>query len=135
MVHLADLSIGYCKGCGICYKNGTCILKDDGEELAQKIQKADAARVLKKLIQYSGGILCGSIVINIPFNSSIESNNKLQKKMEHVSEKLYYSVSGRKQYALQQLLHTFIFHIGIKPFVLKKGEAYMGVRKKWETIS
>lgn len=39
---LADFSMKYCKGCLSCYRNGGCIIQDDGlEELSQTIAKAD----------------------------------------------------------------------------------------------
>ncbi len=185
MVHLADLNMGYCKGCGHCFQNGSCIIKDDGEKLEKKIQEADgvilgsptyasnvsgqmkvfvdrmhlvmeqglwgkygivvttgenygnrdAANVLKRLIQYSGGIVCQSIVRNIPFSHSMENDRKLQKQIDVASKRLYESISRRKQYPIQRLFHIIVFYVGIRPFVLKKGKAYMGVRKKWENTT
>ncbi len=41
MIHVADLSLTYCVGCGSCYKTGTCIYKDDIENLSLCIAEAD----------------------------------------------------------------------------------------------
>ena len=41
MVHVSDLSLQYCVGCGTCYKTGTCIYKDDAESLSLWIAEAD----------------------------------------------------------------------------------------------
>lgn len=40
-VHIVDLNILQCKGCGICYKNGQCFIKDDAEKLSKVISEAD----------------------------------------------------------------------------------------------
>lgn len=41
MVHVSDLSLQYCTGCGSCYKTGTCVYKDDIESLSLCIGEAD----------------------------------------------------------------------------------------------
>lgn len=41
MIHVADLSLKYCVGCGSCYKTGECIYKDDMENLSLLIADAD----------------------------------------------------------------------------------------------
>ena len=41
LINLYDYNIQYCKGCWACSKKGTCILKDDFEEIFQKIKDAD----------------------------------------------------------------------------------------------
>ena len=41
MIHVADLSLKYCVGCGSCYKTGACIYKDDIESLSLRIAEAD----------------------------------------------------------------------------------------------
>lgn len=41
MIHVGDLSLKYCVGCGICYKTGECIYKDDMENLSLSIADAD----------------------------------------------------------------------------------------------
>ena len=34
IIHVSDLSLQYCVGCGSCYKTGACIYKDDVEKLS-----------------------------------------------------------------------------------------------------
>lgn len=41
MIHVADLELKYCVGCGSCYKTGSCIYKDDIENLSLSIAEAD----------------------------------------------------------------------------------------------
>lgn len=41
MIHVADLELKYCVGCGSCYKTGACIYKDDIEDLSHSIAEAD----------------------------------------------------------------------------------------------
>lgn len=40
-IHVSDLYLKYCIGCGKCYQRGTCIFKDDIEHLSLEIAKAD----------------------------------------------------------------------------------------------
>jgi len=40
-IHVADLLLKYCVGCGVCYKTGKCIYKDDAEKLSSDIASAD----------------------------------------------------------------------------------------------
>ena len=40
IVHVADLELKYCVGCGSCYKTGKCIYNDDMEALSLKIANA-----------------------------------------------------------------------------------------------
>ena len=41
MLHVADLELKFCVGCGFCYKNGECVYKDDLESLLYSIAEAD----------------------------------------------------------------------------------------------
>lgn len=40
-IHVADMDLKYCIGCGICYKKGGCIYSDDIEELSVDIKESD----------------------------------------------------------------------------------------------
>ncbi len=42
IVNVSDLDLVYCNGCSSCYKKGYCYLKDDLEDLSQKMSEADA---------------------------------------------------------------------------------------------
>lgn len=184
LVHLADLKMEYCKGCEVCYKKGGCIIKDDAEALASRLQNVDAVivgsptyasnvsglmktfidrghfvieqalvrkyvvivatgenygkqdvvKILRKLVVYSGGRICGSLALNVEFEKGIKIDDKLKRKIKENSEKLYQSVRRKKRYFIQELVHKVVFEVGIKPFVLRKGEDYRGVRKMWEEM-
>lgn len=41
IIHVADLLLQYCVGCGSCYRTGACIFKDDIESLSLSIAEAD----------------------------------------------------------------------------------------------
>lgn len=59
MVHVSDLSLQYCVGCGSCYKTGACIYKDDIENLSLSVADAD-------------GIIIGSPTYSIIFRMGIQ---------------------------------------------------------------
>ena len=40
-IHVADLNLRFCVGCGGCYKTGECIYRDDMEKLSLQIANAD----------------------------------------------------------------------------------------------
>ena len=103
-----------------------CITVTTGENYGSK----DASKILKKLVLYSGGYLVRNIVINAPFNSVISRSS--EKHAEASAQALLRSIKGRKNYPFQSLFHRIIFSFGIRPFVKKKGEKYLGVVAKWK---
>jgi len=42
LVHLADINIKHCQGCGFCRKTANCLIDDDMGRLCKKLTKADA---------------------------------------------------------------------------------------------
>lgn len=40
-ISLKDKSIAFCKGCLACQKIGRCVIKDDSNEIVEKMEKAD----------------------------------------------------------------------------------------------
>lgn len=40
-ISLHDKTIGFCRGCLVCQKTGSCVVKDDGNEIASKMLTAD----------------------------------------------------------------------------------------------
>lgn len=182
MVHVADLEMNHCVGCGNCYKTGKCIYKDDIEKLSLNIGTADgvilgsptyasnvsgqmkvvidrghfvieqllygkyaisvttyenyggrdSAKVLNRLLTYSGAYISGTIVFRGRFNSSPLEDARLRENIQKVINKFYRDVVGKRKYILQSIKHFIIFRIGIKPFVMKKGSQYGGVIKHWE---
>ena len=142
MIHVADLSLKYCVGCGFCYKTGECIYKDDLENLSLSIAKADgvilgsptyasnvsgqmkviidrghfvieqllygkyaisvttyenygerdSAKILNRLLLYSGAKISGTIVYKNKSNSNPLENIKLKENIEKVVSTFYHDV-------------------------------------------
>ncbi len=90
----------------------------------------DTSKILNKLLQYSGAVLSGKMVLNLPFNSTPQ-NSSIEKRLNLLAEKLYADIKGKKKYLFQLIIHKIIFFIGIKPFVMSKGKQYQGVVAKW----
>lgn len=103
-----------------------CVTVTTGENYGSR----DAARVLKNLVLYSGGRLSGNIVVNAPFNGGVSGS--VRKAAERAGRKLFRAVSRHKKYPLQSVFHRVVFSVGIRPFVVKKGEKYRGVAAKWK---
>ena len=182
MIHVADLELKYCVGCGSCYKTGACIYKDDIEDLSHSIAEADgvimgsptyasnvsgqmkviidrghfvmeqllygkyaicvttyenyggkdSAKILNRLLSYSGAKISGTIAIRNKFNSNPLEAIRLKEKIEKVVYRFYRDVVGKRKYMFQGITHFIIFRIGIQPFVMKKGSEYDGVITHWK---
>lgn len=182
MIHVADLSLKYCVGCGSCYKTGACIYKDDIESLSLRIAEADgvilgsptyasnvsgqmkviidrghfvmeqllygkyaisvttyenyggrdSAKIINKLLSYSGAKISGSIVSQNRFNENPLEDIRLKQKIEKVVYKFYRDVVGKRKYIIQSMIHFIVFRIGIQPFVISKGTQYDGIIKHWK---
>ena len=103
-----------------------CVTVTTGENYGSR----DAAKVLKDLVLYSGGRLVKNIVVNAPFNSGMtDSYEKLASDAAH---KLFEAINTDKLYPFQNVFHKIVFSVGIRPFVVRKGENYRGVVAKWK---
>lgn len=182
IIHVADLSLKYCVGCGFCYKTGVCIYKDDMENLSLSIADADgvilgsptyasnvsgqmkviidrghfvmeqllygkyaisvttyenyggrdSAKILNRLLSYSGARISGTIVSRNKFDSNPLENGQLKENIEKVVHTFYRDVVEKRKYMLQSIKHFIVFRIGIQPFVIGKGSQYDGVIKQWK---
>lgn len=182
MIHVSDLSLQYCVGCGSCYKTGVCIYKDDIESLSLSIAEADgvilgsptyasnvsgqmkviidrghfvmeqllhgkyaisvttyenyggrdSAKILNRLLSYSGSKISGSIVFRNGFNANPLEDIRLKQKIRKVVQTFYCDIVGKRKYIVQSMKHFIVFRIGIQPFVISKGSQYDGVIKNWE---
>lgn len=94
----------------------------------------DTSKIISKLLSYSGAQISGKIIFNTPFNKPITPSDKIIKETEKIADKLYKDVECRKHYLVQQVTHNVIFSVGIKPFVLKKGDEYKGVLNRWKKL-
>ena len=93
---------------------------------------SDANKILIKLLKYSGARLSGRVVYNLPFNENPTGNYRLIKKICCLTDKMYHDIRRQKRYIFQYIMHKAVFTMGIKPFVIRKGESYKGVLFRWE---
>ncbi len=175
-INIASLKLNYCTGCGICFKTGSCFMKDDLENLSIEIAKADgvilasptyvsnvsgqmktlidrghfvleqllynkyamyvvtyenyggktASNILHNLLSYSGAQISGKMLVKTPLSNNIDG-------LAHRNAKKFYNdIKNKKQYFLQNLKHSIIFHIGIKPYIMKNQIDYAGVIEHWK---
>ena len=74
-----------------------------------------------------------SIIVKLLFNSNPLERSRIENRIKRKSDQFYNSILRNKApNVLNATLHFFVFQFGIKPFVLKKGDTYAGVRKHWE---
>ncbi len=93
----------------------------------------DAAKILGDLLRFSGALMSGSIVCNVPFNTN-PCDDKMNTRIKNTAERLYEDIAGKRKHPLQSAFHGMIFSAGIRPFVKKQGEAYRGVTEKWSRM-
>ena len=92
----------------------------------------DTARILNKLLYYSGATISNSLVIKTPFSSNPLSNHQTNNAVNNAAHKFYKDIHNQKKYLFQIIRHFIIFQFGILPFVRKKGNEYQGVVAKWK---
>lgn len=46
---------------------------------------------------------------------------------------LYKDLQNKRSYRIQRICHSLIFNLGLRPFIMKKGEKYNGVVRHWNT--
>ena len=107
-----------------------CIAVASGENYGNQ----DTLKVLKNLVLFSGGRLSGQLRIQAGFNELEGMIRKRKGQIDQVSQNLIMAMKGKQYYPIQSIVHFFIFHLGIKPFVKKKGTLYQGVRGKWSKL-
>jgi len=89
-------------------------------------------KALKKLFVFSGAKRFDKIIVKLPFNSDPLSLPKIKAKIKRKSDDLYNAIAKRKPSNLINAVTNFVvFNFGIKPFVLKKGDKYDGVKEHW----
>lgn len=94
----------------------------------------DTANILNKLFTYSGATISGTIVSKAPY--SVQAKNDLSLPLRHSickkADKFYNDIFYKRKYRLQRIKHSILFHLGIYPFVTKKGDSYLGVKEHWK---
>ena len=107
-----------------------CIVVASGENYGSQ----DTLKVLKNLVLFSGGKLSGKLRIQSTFNDIEGMMRKRKGEIDYVSQNLIRAMKGKQYYPIQSIVHFLIFHLGIKPFVKKKGTLYQGVRERWSKL-
>ena len=107
-----------------------CIAVASGENYGSQ----DTLKVLKNLVLFSGGRLSGKLRIQSSFNDIEGMLRKRQEQIDQVSQSFIMGMRHKQYYPFQSVVHFFIFHLGIKPFVKKKGTLYQGVRERWSKL-
>lgn len=92
----------------------------------------DTAKILNKLLCYSGATISDSLVIKTPFSTNPLRNTKTHNIVDKAADKFYKDIYKQKTYLYQKIRHFIIFRLGILPFVSKKGNEYQGVLSKWK---
>lgn len=92
----------------------------------------DTAKILNKLLYYSGASVSNSLVIKTPFSSNPLGNQKTYNTVKKAANKFYKDIYKQKTYLYQKIRHFIIFRFGILPFVRKKGSEYQGIVTKWK---
>ena len=181
LIHLIDQNIQTCKGCSLCFKKGTCYLKDDGDKISTLLHQADgvviatptyvsnisgllktcidrahivmeqlllnkqlflittyenagghqAMKVVNNLSIYAGASIGAKVIIKNAFNKNPLTQSRIVKRIDKASEKYCKAVKRNRKSNKQKLLHTIVFNIGIKPFVIRQGERYQAVVNRW----
>lgn len=182
-IHVADLSLNYCVGCGACYRIGKCIYKDDAEALSSDIANADGiilgsptyasnvsaqlktiidrghfvmeqllygkyaisvttyenyggtdtAKIMNKLLSYSGAKISGKIVFRKKTPSTLPAEHQSNKYIQKLANTLYFDIKTKRKYILQSMKQFIIFNLGIKPFVINNATQYAGVIDCWKS--
>ena len=107
-----------------------CIVVTSGENYGSQ----DTLKVLKNLVLFSGGRLSGKLRIQSSFNDIEGMLRKRQEQIDQVSQSFIRGMRHKQYYPFQSIVHLYIFHLGIKPFVKKKGTLYQGVRERWSKL-
>ena len=92
----------------------------------------DTAKILNRLLYYSGSTISNSLIIKVPFSTNPLISPKTHKTVNKATDKFYKDIHNQKTYLYQKIRHFIIFRFGILPFVRKKGNEYEGVVTKWK---
>lgn len=92
-------------------------------------------RILNNFLSYSGAQISGTIICKTDFGDNPSDNPIFVKKVQRKAERLYKDIYREKRYIWQRLRHYVIFYIGIRPFVMRKGDNYRGVVERWNNYS
>ena len=107
-----------------------CITVASGENYGSQ----DTLKILKNLVLFSGEKLSGQLRIQAGFNDLERMMRKRKSQIDQVAQSFIRAMKLKQYYPIQSIVHFFIFYLGIKPFVKKKGTLYQGIRGKWSKL-
>lgn len=91
-----------------------------------------ARSILKNLFLYSGASISAMITVKSLFSTAPKLESKHIMLCAKQAELFYQDILRNRRHVLQKITHWFVFNVGIKPFVLKKGTEYQGVIDRWK---
>lgn len=90
-------------------------------------------KVLRKLLVFSGTQTVDKLIVKLPFGSDPLAMAKIDAEVKKKAKRLYQAIFKAKcRPLIDGIIHYCVFHFGIKPLVMKKGDNYAGVVKHWE---
>lgn len=92
---------------------------------------SSALKIIKNVCSLSGATMSGTMCSKISFSSTYSIDDASKNKIAKLSDRLYYDIAKHRTYPFQNIKHRIVLKMGIKPFVLKKGDAYAGVLQHW----
>lgn len=92
----------------------------------------DCAKILNRLLTYSGATLCGTIAFRKKASSNLLENPRLTKKIQKNAGRIYCDITKKHRHIFQSIKHFIILRMGIRPFILSNRTRYGGVINRWE---
>lgn len=93
-----------------------------------------ALKTLNNLFRYSSGIITGSILCKLKFNTNPLSDQMI-KQIHQKADTLHNAIKRRKSKPIIDVIVNYIaIHVVIKPFVLKSRDKYTYVIERWKSI-
>ena len=91
-----------------------------------------AAGILRSFLAVSGGKVSDVLVHKCPQDGLSLEAPALTRQLKRLGDALHRDIQHGGRHPLQQLKHFFVYRMGIRPTVLKKGQSYAGVRQHWQ---
>lgn len=92
----------------------------------------DSAKILNKLISYSGAKISGTIISRKKGASNLIGRHQADRYIQKLANTLYQDIKVNRKYIFQSIKRFIIFQIGIKPFIMKNETQYAGVINYWK---
>ena len=92
---------------------------------------AAALKILNNLSVYSGASVSSQLTIKTPFGKNPLDNMTLSHRVQKQTNSFIHALQHDKKRVKDRFLHSIVFHVGIKPYVLKRADHYQGVIQHW----